>query len=53
MTDTKQQILDRIKRLERELNKEVAKIEADGKQVVTKYNKKTNKDELFIEGKQS
>jgi hypothetical protein len=48
MTNSQLLILEKIKKLDNELKTVVAEIEKENKKVIVKYNKKTNKDELFI-----
>ena len=42
-------VMKHIAKLEEELKAEVLQIEKEGKQVIVKYDKKTNKDELYLE----
>jgi len=43
-----EKILSNIRNLEKQLQTELQAIEQDGKQVIVKYDKATNKDELYI-----
>jgi hypothetical protein len=43
-----EKILSNIRKLEKQLSTELQAIEQDGKQVIVKYDRTTNKDELYI-----